>query len=566
MPRGFLVKRHRRCSASYRPRGDDRPYDNNDNEDPPPVSHHLKVTGVSPFDRPDALPVSREAWSPHVEPALEAEANQRAQLPESEEPETEAGTLSPGGDFSRVSPRPPPPPPPLSRDPTLTGSYYSPLKPVGATFLEDDEEKQLFYPGRCLTSSPGSDLATELPKLPFLLSCTPPSVSASIERLLGSSLHPAPSYGEIPDSEKYEPSMSHLFPPLTFMNHQHHHQHHHHQPHHHQQHTAKKRSLLEPDPNNRHGKLPTGHAAKKPKVHRRLNFEDEVTTSPVLGLRIKKESPELRRQQREKSSVSTGSKPLGEFICQLCKEEYPDPFSLAQHKCSRIVRVEYRCPECDKVFSCPANLASHRRWHKPRPAHGHAGETPTGASKAPPPPSLTETRGLRRTPPPPPFAQSFAEEDVYDCRYCGKKFRRQAYLRKHLAAHDATSPSSPPYGQVHEGGGGPSGVFACHLCGARFPSVDVRDKHHVWHSVRQELLAGALGALGGSGAALGAPGPDGAHVHREDTGAGERERPQQVFTCKHCPSTFYSSPGLTRHVNKSHPTENRRVMLLQIRP
>lgn len=32
----------------------------------------------------------------------------------------------------------------------------------------------------------------------------------------------------------------------------------------------------------------------------------------------------------------------------------------------------FSCPECDKTFNCPANLASHRRWHKPQPSNGSA--------------------------------------------------------------------------------------------------------------------------------------------------------------------------------------------------
>uniref|UniRef100_A0A3B4V1C7 INSM transcriptional repressor 2 n=1 Tax=Seriola dumerili TaxID=41447 RepID=A0A3B4V1C7_SERDU len=283
-------------------------------------------------------------------------------------------------------------------------------------------------------------------------------------------------------------------------------------------HTGRKHSYLETDQrlnSNRHHKQSAGNPSKKPKVNRKLNFEDEVTTSPVLGLRIKKESPELRRQ-REKSSAPTGNQPLGEFICQLCKEEYPDPFSLAQHKCSRIVRVEYRCPECDKVFSCPANLASHRRWHKPRPVNNQGAET----NKSQP---LKEARGPDNDSLAPPHYDS-SPHYLYECRYCGKKFRRQAYLKKHLAAHEMTAAASPPppsYGQARENSGGQSQVFLCHLCGARFPSVEIRDKHRLWHQ-------------------------------------------QQIFTCKHCPSTFFSSPGLTRHINKSHPTENRQVMLLQM--
>lgn len=642
MPRGFLVKRTRRCSGTYRSRsnistkpalcdGDRSSCDipdvtvkQDDLLNHPLLEHpgeHL------PVFHEDSVRV-RETWNPHVESALEAEADQRAQLPETEEQVSEVDVLTPDGHFPYLFPAPGPPP----KDLTLADSC-SPVKPVGTRLLEQHEDgpNQSLFPGRCLTSSQAAEL-------PFLLSSTPAPLSPSIERFFASSSHHKPPYRH--EEQKYQPG--HVFPPLTVLNQEKHH-------------AARKRSFLEQDQrltSSTHGKQAAHNTTKKPKVNRKLNFEDEVTTSPVLGLRIKKESPELRRQ-REKSCVPAGNHPLREFICQLCKEEYPDPFSLAQHKCSRIVRVEYRCPECDKVFSCPANLASHRRWHKPRPVNTQGGQTLTDTSQpfkdarrigeherqlvdvegkenellrgntnqhhaamdssrmrresaplllhgrsrdsphsdglathydsprhyrapvescldlqkqvraADSPPSglliLTGNPEQRAELPPQQqpqslpvvsFVQSLPEEEVYECRYCGKKFRRQAYLKKHLAAHELSAQASPSstYSQGHEVGSDHSQVFLCHLCGARFPSAEIRDKHRLWHAMRDELLAGALG--GG---------------HRADVfhTPGEQGE-QQIFTCKHCPSTFFSSPGLERHVNKSHPLENRQVMLLQM--
>lgn len=293
-------------------------------------------------------------------------------------------------------------------------------------------------------------------------------------------------------------------------------------------------------------KVAKAPGAKKPKAIRKLHFEDEVTTSPVLGLKIKEGPVEAPRGR-----AGDAARPLGEFICQLCKEEYADPFALAQHKCSRIVRVEYRCPECAKVFSCPANLASHRRWHKPRPAPAAArASEPETAARA----EAREATGGgsdRDTPSPGGVSESGSEDGLYECHHCAKKFRRQAYLRKHLLAHHqalqakGTPPPPPPEDllalypgpkekaplQEAAGDGEAAGVLGlsasaeCHLCpvcGETFPSKGAQERH-------LRLLHAA-----------------------------------QVFPCKYCPATFYSSPGLTRHINKCHPSENRQVILLQV--
>ncbi|XP_053098821.1 insulinoma-associated protein 1 [Hemicordylus capensis] len=285
---------------------------------------------------------------------------------------------------------------------------------------------------------------------------------------------------------------------------------------------------------------------RKAKAARKLHFEDEVTTSPVLGLRIKEGPPEpastpQQQQQQQQQAGSAGgaraggAQPLGEFICQLCKERYPDPLALAQHKCSRIVRVEYRCPECDKLFSCPANLASHRRWHKPRPPNGPAAAKAKAVVDEPTKGGSGGSGSERDTPSPgsggggEPEAGSGAEE--FACPRCAKRFRRQSALRKHLPVHHEPSdglPQQPQEGCPEEVAAGhsplslPGECHSCPVCGETFPSKSSQERH-------LRLLHAA-----------------------------------QAFPCKYCPATFYSSPGLTRHINKCHPSENRQVILLQV--
>ncbi|XP_067894257.1 insulinoma-associated protein 1a [Heterodontus francisci] len=394
---------------------------------------------------------------------------------------------------------------------------YTPIKPT-------DKKRENAFLDRCLSSS-GSVASF--------------SAAASLKPIESILVHPSFSPADIKRG-----GVTHLYSPLH----------------------DSKRDVID----SRHRKHKT--TPKKPKVVRKLNFEDEVTTSPVLGLRIKVDARDC------KPSPSSSSKPLGEFICQLCKERYSDPLSLAQHKCSRIVRVEYRCPECDKVFSCPANLASHRRWHKPRPGANSDGPHPRkerqncpgdpdridpeskensktlsfgeqSSSKSMGSPDTMDSSkdsgspcaGAALLPAPP------GKDERFQCRYCNKRFRRQAYLRKHLAAHEAAQST------VHNRLELSRISFPCQLCDVYLPSAEIRNKHLLWHAVNRGETALLSPGCGENCA-----------VPRSEEHADGGDLQGQVYSCKHCPSTFFSSPGLTRHINKYHPSENRQVLLLQL--
>ena len=340
-------------------------------------------------------------------------------------------------------------------------------------------------------------------------------------------------------------------------------------------------------------------AAKKAKVVRKLNF-DEDKSSPVSGTFIRDiDDDEVMLATSHPAAIKRGDidpslnvvviteearaelakieNKIGDYVCQLCKEHYDDAFGLAQHRCSRIVHVEYRCPECDKVFNCPANLASHRRWHKPRPppgtknsnppnspkiltnsnvknefklsssdsVHSTNGKTRDGFNTDP-----SDSESARDTPPPEmPTINKFSstcDDKDFECHLCNKKFSQYFHFRKHLLSHLTTNANGqleneviqsvfsknnpekraalarlnitpPPENEKLERPG-----YTCTICGLLFQTKAEMEQH--------------------------------AFKHDELKG----------IQCKYCPNIFYSSAGLTRHINKHHPSENRQIMILQV--
>uniref|UniRef100_A0A0N4ZY97 C2H2-type domain-containing protein n=1 Tax=Parastrongyloides trichosuri TaxID=131310 RepID=A0A0N4ZY97_PARTI len=127
-----------------------------------------------------------------------------------------------------------------------------------------------------------------------------------------------------------------------------------------------------------------GPKEKKSRQIRKIIAADTETNSPVSGMYIKDASElsaedlqkaadidetaayvEISEESRREIAKIHENDTIGDSVCALCKVKFEDVFKLAMHKCPRIMHEEYRC-ECNKVFSCPANLASHRRWHKPK--------------------------------------------------------------------------------------------------------------------------------------------------------------------------------------------------------
>ncbi|XP_053659667.1 insulinoma-associated protein 1b [Anopheles marshallii] len=177
-----------------------------------------------------------------------------------------------------------------------------------------------------------------------------------------------------------------------------------------------------------------GTKERRAKAIRKLKF-DEENSSPVSGTIIisleealsgdsPRESGDIDPQfnlvevsDEVRAELAAIPNVIGGYNCKLCRLEFDDAFGLAQHRCSCIVLLEYRCPECGKRFNCPANLASHRRWHKPRDQvgkKGGAGKVEAGSDSA----------------------DSDGATGKFRCNQCDKTFKRPAYLKKHQLTHN----------------------------------------------------------------------------------------------------------------------------------
>lgn len=409
---------------------------------------------------------------------------------------------------------------------------------------------------------------------------------------------------------------------------------------------------------------------KKPKACRKINF-DEDKTSPVSGTIIKDVSDTedeghvvcgdidsafnyVEITPEAKAELDKIENKIGDYVCQLCKEYYDDAFQLARHRCSRIVHVEYRCPECDKVFNCPANLASHRRWHKPKntpekktaPTHIVPANVPTVSinnavnsnGNEPMDESSDKCDSPRELLPSPPESPDYqisnqrqqhqffgstspssnssspasseclnnAEEGQFECEICFKRFRRQAYLKKHILNHnnDRAKQQQPHHQlqiqnplQNRTQNDSPESAqnYISHHRHPLHNQLQRLGSHTTTDSNgnKEQVVVVGNTTVPVAGSVVCSVG-DGNDVDVGDcnaavTSAGNgpilsceqcnssfstktalekhaRTHTGEVFSCKYCSSRFYSSPGLTRHINKCHPSENRQVILLQLTP